>query len=109
MILGYPWLHDHNPEVDWQMQKVTLSRCPAQCHTFQTELHKEQREEVRIRAIRAGPLLCLVEDEAKDTGEPDDDEPFLELGDRLFATVSIPNVPISVITASGTTAQQLAE
>ena len=54
-------------------------------------------------------MPCLVEDEAKDTGEPEDDEPFLELGDRLFATVSIPNVPISVIAPSGTTAQQLAK
>jgi hypothetical protein len=25
MILGYPWLRNHNPEVKWQTQEVTLS------------------------------------------------------------------------------------
>jgi Retroviral aspartyl protease len=33
MIMGYPWLRNHNPEVNWQTQEVTLSRCPPQCHT----------------------------------------------------------------------------
>ena len=25
MILGYPWLQDHNPKVDWRTQQVTLN------------------------------------------------------------------------------------
>jgi hypothetical protein len=33
MILGYPWLQNHNLEVNWQTQEVTLSRFLAQCHT----------------------------------------------------------------------------
>ena len=31
MILGYSWLHKHNPEVDWSMGEVKMSRCPLIC------------------------------------------------------------------------------
>jgi len=27
-ILGYTWLKDHNPEVDWITKEVKMSRCP---------------------------------------------------------------------------------
>ena len=43
MILGYPWLWDHNPEVDWQTQQVTLNQCPAKCHTCRAKVHQEQQ------------------------------------------------------------------
>jgi len=28
MILGYTWLKDHNPEVNWQTKEVQMNRCP---------------------------------------------------------------------------------
>ena len=28
MILGFTWLRKHNPEIDWQMKEVWMSRCP---------------------------------------------------------------------------------
>ncbi|EGO04897.1 hypothetical protein SERLA73DRAFT_44183, partial [Serpula lacrymans var. lacrymans S7.3] len=28
LILGWTWLFKHNPEIDWQTEVVTLSRCP---------------------------------------------------------------------------------
>ena len=33
IILGLPWLKEHNPEVDWRTEEVKMSRCPAQCTT----------------------------------------------------------------------------
>jgi len=27
-IIGYIWLHKHNPEVDWETGKVEMTRCP---------------------------------------------------------------------------------
>jgi hypothetical protein len=27
-ILGYNWLHNHNPEINWQTKDVKISRCP---------------------------------------------------------------------------------
>jgi len=29
MILGYTWLKDHNPEVNWQTGEVQMNRCPS--------------------------------------------------------------------------------
>ena len=31
LILGYPWLKDHNPEVDWQRGEVLMTRCLPWC------------------------------------------------------------------------------
>jgi len=31
MILGYTWLKDHNPEVDWRTREVQMNRCPPRC------------------------------------------------------------------------------
>jgi predicted aspartyl protease len=28
MILGYNWLRNHNPEINWQTKDVKMSRCP---------------------------------------------------------------------------------
>ena len=60
LILGFSWLQKHNPEIDWQTQKITMSRCPDKCHTCQVEICNEQKatkkEERQIRACRAGPL-----------------------------------------------------
>ena len=28
IILGFTWLQEHNPEIDWQTQKVVMSQCP---------------------------------------------------------------------------------
>ena len=42
MILGYTWLREHNPEVDWQSGTVKMSRCPARCTTCRTELKAER-------------------------------------------------------------------
>jgi len=31
VILGMPWLERHNPEIDWKMGKVKMTRCPEEC------------------------------------------------------------------------------
>ena len=56
MILGYPWLRDHNPKVDWQTQQVTLNQCPTKCHTCREKVHQEQQEAAKICACRVGPI-----------------------------------------------------
>jgi hypothetical protein len=33
IILGYNWLHNHDPEIDWQTKEVKMSHCPLQCST----------------------------------------------------------------------------
>ena len=31
VILGMPWLAHHNPEIDWKMGEVKITRCPEEC------------------------------------------------------------------------------
>jgi hypothetical protein len=31
VIIGFDWLKQHNPEIDWQKQTIRFSRCPAAC------------------------------------------------------------------------------
>ena len=65
---------------------------------------------MRIHAIRMGPLPQLLEEErTEDSKDSEASEPLLEPGDRLLATMSIPNIPVPVIAATATTSQQLAE
>jgi hypothetical protein len=37
LILGYNWLCNHNPEINWQMKDVKISRCPLQYSTCRVE------------------------------------------------------------------------
>lgn len=31
VILGLDWLHEHNPEIDWEQGSFKLSQCPEMC------------------------------------------------------------------------------
>jgi len=31
LILGYNWLKNHNPKVDWEKRKVEMTCCPLRC------------------------------------------------------------------------------
>jgi len=31
VILGMPWLTHHNPEINWKIGKVKMTRCPEEC------------------------------------------------------------------------------
>jgi hypothetical protein len=41
IILGLDWLHEHNPGVNWQMNKVKMSHCLNHCCTCQNEMNAE--------------------------------------------------------------------
>ena len=68
LVLRFTWLEEHNPEVNWQT-KVTMSWCPDECHTCQTEIQEEwktlQKEEQWLWACRMGPLPRFTEDEVE--------------------------------------------
>jgi len=41
LILGYDWLKDHNPKIDWEKREVEMTRCPLWCEGGRA-LRKEQ-------------------------------------------------------------------
>jgi len=46
LILGYNWLKDHNPKVDWEKGEVEMTRCPLWCEGG-CALRKEQTHQKR--------------------------------------------------------------
>jgi hypothetical protein len=43
LILGYNWLCNHNPEINWQTKDVKMSRCPVQCSTLELKISTMRR------------------------------------------------------------------
>ena len=50
LILGYDWLKDYNPRIDWEKGKVKMTRCPLWCeggHALQKEQTRQKRIELQ--------------------------------------------------------------
>jgi len=48
LILGYDWLKNHNPKIDWEKGEVDMTRCPLHCEG-ERALQKEQTCQKRIK------------------------------------------------------------
>jgi len=59
LILGYDWLKDHNPKIDWAKGEVEMTRCPLRCeggHALQKKQTHWKRIELRaLRSCHDGP------------------------------------------------------
>jgi hypothetical protein len=54
MILGFTWLCEHNPEINWQTKEVRMLHCPARCNTCRLDAKRERREQcIATTQIRA--------------------------------------------------------
>jgi len=113
MILGYTWLKDHNPEVNWQTGEVQMNRCPPcceGCHVIQKEQASRKRIETRaLNVYWSGPLPEHVEDSEEDETSVRTGEIEYEQGDRLFMTRVLPKPTAEELRAASTTSQKLAE
>jgi RNase H-like domain found in reverse transcriptase/Reverse transcriptase (RNA-dependent DNA polymerase)/Integrase zinc binding domain/Chromo (CHRromatin Organisation MOdifier) domain len=61
-ILGFTWLREHNPEVDWRTKEIRMSRCPARCATCRSDLKLERQTIAQISACRVGAFPVTIED-----------------------------------------------
>jgi hypothetical protein len=43
VIIGFPWLQKHNPDIDWSTGKIKMTRCPRACGNH-ARIHKELKE-----------------------------------------------------------------
>jgi len=51
LILGYDWLKDRNPKIDWEKGEVEMTRCPLCCeggHALRKEWTRQKRMELRV-------------------------------------------------------------
>ena len=113
MILGYTWLKDHNPEVNWQTGEVQMNRCPPRCEGYRA-IRKEQvsQRKVEARAVnicRSGPPPEYAEDLEEDETPLRICEVEYEQGDRLFMARILPEPAVEDLRATSTISQKLAE
>jgi len=113
MILGYTWLKDHNPEVNWQTGEVQMNRCPPQCEgcrAIQKEQTSQRKMEVRaVNVCRSRPLLEYAEDSEEDKTSLRIGEIEYEQGDRLFMTRILSEPAVEDLRATSKISQKLAE
>jgi hypothetical protein len=67
LILGYNWLRNHNPEINWQTKDVKMSCCPLQCSTCRVEdkcdTKKRKSTTSQINACRSGAFPTMAEED----------------------------------------------
>jgi len=116
LILGYDWLKDHNPKIDWEKGEVEMTRCPLRCEggrAQRKEQTRKKRTELRaLRSCRDGPTPLLQKE--LEMGELEETTlqpctPDWEPGDRLFLTRLLPELTQTDLRAMATTSQRLAE
>jgi len=48
LILGYDWLKDHNPKIDWEKGEVKMTHCPLRCEggraLWKKQTHQKRTE-----------------------------------------------------------------
>jgi len=113
MILGYTWLKDHNPEVNWQTGEVQMNCCPPRCKGCHV-IRKEQalRKKVEAKAVnicRSGPPPEHVEDSEEDETPLQMCEVEYEPGDKLFMMRILSELAVENLHATSTISQKLAE
>jgi hypothetical protein len=70
LIMGYNWLHNHNPEINWQTKDIKMSCCPVQCSTCRVEdkhdvkMWKSTTSQINICRSEVFPMM-VEEDEDK--------------------------------------------
>jgi len=85
LILGYDWLKDHNPKIDWEKEEAEMTRCPLR-YKGGCALRKEQTRQRRIelralQSCRNGPTPLLQEESESEEESPQTYHLSWELGD----------------------------
>jgi len=94
LILGYNWLKDHNPRINWKKGEVKMTRCPLQCEGGRA-LWKEQTcwKRIELQALQScydEPTPLLQEESESEEKPSQMHHPSWELRDRLFLTRLLP-------------------
>jgi hypothetical protein len=135
LILGYNWLRNHNPEINWQTKGVKMSRCPLQCSTCRVEdkcdakMRKSMTSQINTCRLGAFPTMAeededesphmdtdKTDEEAQDRGlafdddfDSEVDDFTIEEDDRVFMAMVHLVDPHHFVRASSTVSRRLAE
>jgi hypothetical protein len=85
LILGYNWLCNHNPEINWQTKDVKMSCCPLQYSTCRVEDKRnriiQKSTTLQINACRSGAFPTMAEEDKDESPHMDTDETDEEVQD----------------------------
>jgi len=85
LILGYDWLKDHNPKVDWEKGEVKMTRCPLRCEggyaLRKEQTHQKRTELQALRSCHDGPTPLLQEESESEEEPPQTHHSSWEPGD----------------------------
>jgi hypothetical protein len=135
LILEYNWLHNHNPEINWQTKDVKMSHCPLQCSTCRVEDKRDRMiwksTTSQINACRSGAFPTMAkededefphkdmdrtDEEAQDIGlafdndlDSEVDDFTIEEDDHIFMAMVHLVGPHHFVRASSTVSRRLAE
>jgi len=94
LILGYLWLKDQNPEVNWEKEEVEMMYCPSRykdCRDLQkVEVKEERVEEHTIGACQSISFSWILEEEEKPDITMECKKLGGEPGNRVFLTFIFP-------------------
>jgi len=113
LILGYNWLKDHNPKIDWEKGEVEMTHCPLRYeggHALRKKQTCQKRIELRaLRSCRDGPAPLFQEEQDLEETPPQMYSPDWEPGDQLFLTRLFLELTQVDLRARAMTSQRLAE
>ena len=80
VILGMSWLGCHNPEIDWKMGEVKMTRCPDECGKkwrvgkqtkpgWKKQEKKEEKKEIRKLMIEEEKTIARIVEEKEEEEE----------------------------------------
>jgi len=113
LILGYNWLKDHNPKIDWEKGKVEITHCPLCCEG-ECVLQKEQtrQKKIKLRALQSccnEPTPLLQEELEPEKKLSQAHHLSWELRNQLFLTHLLPEPDQVDLQAMTTISQHLME
>ena len=79
LILGYDWLKDHNPKIDWEKGEVKITCCPLHYeggHALQKEWTRQKRTELQaLQSCHDRPIPLLQEESESEEKPPQTHRP----------------------------------
>jgi hypothetical protein len=88
LILGYNWLQNHNPEINWT-KDVKMSHCPIQCSTCRVEDKRKAKiwklMNSQINACQSGAFPTMVAEDEDESPQVNMDETDEEAQDTCLA------------------------
>jgi len=88
LILGYDWLKDHNPKIDWKKKKVEMTRCLLRyeggCALWREQTCQKRTELQALRSCQDRPMSLLQKELELEETSPQTYSSDWEPRDRLF-------------------------